>query len=41
MSNQHQLADFFNNGSRNRTNKQTEFGRLSDKATTVFSLEVT
>ena len=41
MSNQHQLADFFTNGSRNRTNKQTEFGRLSDKATTVFSLEVT
>lgn len=41
MTNQHQLADFFTNGSRNRTNKQTEFGRLSDKATTVFSLEVT
>lgn len=41
MTNQHQLADFFTNGSRNRNNKQTEFGKLSDKATTVFSIEVT
>ena len=41
MTNQHQLQDFFMNGARNRTNKTNEFGRLSDKATCVFSLEIT
>ena len=41
MTNQHQLIDFFNNGCRNRTSKQTEFGKLSDKSTAIFSLEVT
>ena len=41
MSNQHQLNDFFINGSKARTNKQNEFGRISDKATCVFSLEIT
>ncbi len=41
MTNQHQLQDFFMNASRNRTTKVNEFGRLSDKATGVFSLEVT
>ncbi len=29
------------NGARNRTNKTNEFGRLSDNATCVFSLEIT
>jgi len=41
MANQHQLADFIANGSRNRTQKQNEFGRMSEKATAVFSLEIT
>ena len=41
MTNQHQVQDFFMNGARNRTNKANEFGRLSDKATCIFSLEVT
>lgn len=41
MTNQHQLADFFTNGCRNRTQKQNEFGKISDKAAGVFSLEVT
>lgn len=41
MTNQHQIQDFFMNGARNRTNKTNEFGRLSDKATCIFSLEVT
>jgi len=29
------------NGARNRTNKTNEFGRLSDKATSIFSIEIT
>ena len=41
MTNQHQLADFFQNGSRNRNLKQNEFGRMSEKSTAIFSLEVT
>ena len=41
MANQHQLADFFANGARNRTQKQNEFGRMSEKSTGVFSLEIT
>jgi coiled-coil domain-containing protein 78 len=41
MTNQHQVQDFFMNGARNRTNKTNEFGRLSDKATSIFSIEIT
>jgi Kinesin motor domain len=41
MTNQHQLADFFSNGSRNRTSKSNEFGRLSEKAGTILSIEIT
>ena len=35
------MADFFMNGSRSRTQKQNEFGHMSDKAAAVFSLEIT
>lgn len=41
MTNQHQLADFFTNGSKNRTAKANEFGRLSEKSAGIFSLELT
>lgn len=41
MSNQHQLADFFSNGCKSRTTKSNEFGRLSEKAAAIFSLELT
>jgi Kinesin motor domain len=41
MSNQHQLADFFSNGCKSRTTKSNEFGRLSEKAAGIFSLELT
>ena len=41
MSNQHQIADYFVSGCKNRTSRSNEFGKLSDKATAIFSLEVT
>ncbi|CDW90229.1 kinesin-like protein [Stylonychia lemnae] len=41
MTNQHQLADFFVNGSRNRTTHANEFGKLSEKAAGIFSIEIT
>jgi hypothetical protein len=41
MSNQHQIADYFVSGCKNRTSRSNEFGKLSDKATAIFSLEIT
>ena len=41
MTNQHQLADFFVNGTKNRTNRANEFGKLSEKACSIFSIEIT
>lgn len=41
MTNQHQLADFFVNGTKNRTNRANEFGKLSEKAGAIFSIEIT
>ena len=41
MTNQHQLADYFVSGTRNRTTRSNEFGKLADKAACLFSIEVT
>lgn len=41
MSNQHQIADYFVSGCKNRTTRSNEFGKLSDKATAIFSMEIT
>jgi len=41
MSNQHQIADYFVSGCKNRTTRSNEFGKLSDKSTGVFSIEIT
>jgi hypothetical protein len=41
VSSQHQVADYFTSGSKNRTTRSNEFGRLSDKSTGMFSFEVT
>lgn len=41
MTNQHQLADFFVNGTKNRTNRANEFGKLNEKAGSIFSIEIT
>ena len=41
MTNQHQLADYFVSGNRNRTTRSNEFGRLADKSTAIFSVEIT
>ena len=41
MSNQHQIADYFVSGCKNRSTRSNEFGRLSDKASAIFSIEIT
>lgn len=41
MTNQHQLADFFVNGCKGRNMRSNEFGRLSEKAAAIFSIEIT
>jgi coiled-coil domain-containing protein 78 len=41
MSNQHQIADYFVSGCKNRTTRSNEFGKLSDKSTAIFSIEIT
>ena len=40
MTNQHQLADYYVSGSKNRTTRSNEFGKLADKATAIFSIEI-
>jgi hypothetical protein len=41
MQNQHQIADYFVSGCKNRTTRSNEFGKLADKATGIFSIEIT
>ena len=41
MTNQHQLADYYQSGDKNRTTRSNEFGKLSDKAASIFSIELT
>jgi hypothetical protein len=35
------LADFFVSGSKNRTTRSNEFGKLADKSAAIFSIELT
>lgn len=41
MTNQHQLADYFVNGCKGRNMRSNEFGKLSEKAAAIFSIEIT